>query len=87
LRRKGDWALSSSLAARLYTGVLSEKADSIVATDISPGMLAVATKQVKAENVKFQLEDCQKTSFPDAAFDTAFMAVKARLVVSDERST
>jgi hypothetical protein len=39
-------------------------------------MLAVATKQVKAENVKFQLEDCQKTSFPDAAFDTAFMTVK-----------
>src|SRR5260370_34342624 len=58
-----------------YTGVLSEKADSVVATDISPGMLAVANEQIKAENVKFQLEDCQKTSFPDGAFDTAFLSL------------
>jgi len=58
-----------------YTGVLSEKADSVVATDISSGMLAVAKEQIKAENVKFQLEDCQKTSFPDAAFDTAFSSL------------
>jgi len=58
-----------------HTGVLSEKAESIVATDISPGMLAVAKKQIKAENVKFQLEDCQKTSFPAGAFDTAFMSL------------
>ena len=58
-----------------YTGVLSEKADSVVATDISPGMLAVAKEQIKAENVKFQLEDCQKTSFPDGAFDTAFLSL------------
>jgi ubiquinone/menaquinone biosynthesis C-methylase UbiE len=58
-----------------YTGVLAEKGDRIVATDISPGMLAVAKKQIKAENVKFQLEDCQKTSFPDGAFDTAFMSL------------
>jgi ubiquinone/menaquinone biosynthesis C-methylase UbiE len=36
---------------------------------------AVAKKQIKAENVKFQLEDCQKTSLPDGAFDTAFMSL------------
>src|SRR6266446_5437273 len=29
----------------------------------------------KAESVKFQLEDCQKTSFPDGAFDTAFLSL------------
>src|SRR5712692_3356955 len=56
-----------------YTGVLSKKADSVVATDISTGMLAEAKEQIKAENVKFQLEDCQKTSFPDGVFDTAFV--------------
>jgi len=44
-----------------YTGVLSEKADNVIATDISPGMLAVAKEQIKTENVKFQIEDCQKT--------------------------
>jgi ABC-2 type transport system ATP-binding protein len=58
-----------------YTGVLSEKADSVVATDVSPGMLAVAREQITAENVKFQLEDCQRTSFPDGSFDTAFMSL------------
>jgi ABC-2 type transport system ATP-binding protein len=58
-----------------YTGVLSEKADSVVATDISPGMLAAAKKQIRAENVKFQLEDCQQTSFLEGAFDTAFMSL------------
>jgi ABC-2 type transport system ATP-binding protein len=58
-----------------YTGVLSEKADSVVATDVSPGMLAVAKEQITAENVKFQLEDCQRTSFPDGSFDTAFMSL------------
>jgi ABC-2 type transport system ATP-binding protein len=58
-----------------YTGVLAEKADSVVATDISPGMLAVAKEQIKAENVKFQLEDCQKTSFLDGVFDTAFLSL------------
>jgi len=58
-----------------YTRVLSEKAESVVATDISPGMLEVAKEEIKAETVKFQLEDCQKTSFPDGAFDTAFMSL------------
>lgn len=58
-----------------YTAVLAEKGDSVVATDISPGMLAVAREQIKAENVKFQLEDCQQTSFADGVFDTAFLSL------------
>jgi ubiquinone/menaquinone biosynthesis C-methylase UbiE len=57
------------------TGVLSEKADSMVATDVSAGMLALGKQRVAAENVKFQIEDCQKTSFPDGTFDTAFMSL------------
>jgi ABC-2 type transport system ATP-binding protein len=58
-----------------YTQVLVENADSVVATDLSPGMLALAKDQIKAANVTFQAEDCQKTSFPDEAFDTAFMSL------------
>lgn len=58
-----------------YTRVLAGKADSIVATDLSPVMLALAKDQIKAANVTFQVEDCQKTSLPDAAFDTAFMSL------------
>ncbi len=58
-----------------YTQVLAGKADSLVATDLSPGMLALAKGQIKAANVTFQVEDCQKTSLPDGAFDTAFMSL------------
>ena len=58
-----------------YTLALASKADSVVATDLSPGMLAVAQEQVKANNVKFQIEDCQRTSLPAEAFDTAFMSL------------
>ena len=58
-----------------YTGVLAARADQVVATDLSPGMLALAKERVDAANVTFQTEDAQKTSFPDAAFDTAFMSL------------
>src|SRR5262249_19336081 len=58
-----------------YTSVLAEKADTVTATDLSPGMLALARDRTAAPNVTFRVEDCQKTSFPDAAFDTAFMSL------------
>jgi len=58
-----------------YTLALASKADSVVATDLSPGMLLLAQERVKANNVKFQIEDRQKTSLPAEAFDTAFMSL------------
>jgi ubiquinone/menaquinone biosynthesis C-methylase UbiE len=58
-----------------YTSVLAEKADTVTATDLSPGMLALARDRTAATKVTFRVEDCQKTSFPDAAFDTAFMSL------------
>jgi ubiquinone/menaquinone biosynthesis C-methylase UbiE len=58
-----------------YTSVLTAKADQVVATDLSPGMLALARDAVTAANVRFQVEDCQRTSFPDGAFDSAFMSL------------
>jgi len=58
-----------------YTQVLAGKADTLLATDISPGMLDLAKQQVKAANVTFQAEDCQHTSLPDGAFDTAFISL------------
>ena len=57
------------------TATLSAKADSLVATDFSPGMLAVAKGRIGACNVTFRVEDCQNTSFCDASFDTAFMSL------------
>ena len=58
-----------------YTQVLASKANSILATDLSPGMLALAQDRIKAVNVEFQAEDCQKSSLPDGAFDTAFLSL------------
>ena len=58
-----------------YTEALARKADQVVATDLSPGMLALAKQRITAANVTFQAEDCQKTSLPDAAFDTAFVGL------------
>jgi ubiquinone/menaquinone biosynthesis C-methylase UbiE len=58
-----------------YTQVLASKADSVVATDLSPGMLALARDQIKAANMTFQTEDGQKTSFRDGVFDTTFMSL------------
>jgi ABC-2 type transport system ATP-binding protein len=57
-----------------FTGVLAEKAESVLATDISPGMLDVA-RRIAPGNVTFQVEDCQRTSLPDASFDTAFISL------------
>ena len=58
-----------------YTQVLAEKADTLVATDMSPGMLEVARSRITAGNVQFQQEDCQATSLSDAACDTAFISL------------
>lgn len=67
-----------------YTQALAGKAAHVVATDISPGMLALANEQINAANVTFQVEDCQKTSFPDGAFDTTFMSLVIHFVEPDK---
>jgi len=67
-----------------YTHVLAGKADSVVATDVSPGMLEVAKDQLSATNVTFQVEDCQATSFPDGVFDTAFISLVIHFTEPDK---
>jgi ubiquinone/menaquinone biosynthesis C-methylase UbiE len=58
-----------------YTETLATKASTVIATDLSPGMLALARERVHAIKVTFQPEDCQKTSFTDASFDGAFIGL------------
>jgi ubiquinone/menaquinone biosynthesis C-methylase UbiE len=58
-----------------FTETLAGKADSLVATDLSPGMLELARARVRAPHVTFQAEDCQATTFPFDAFDTAFVGL------------
>jgi ubiquinone/menaquinone biosynthesis C-methylase UbiE len=58
-----------------YTDTLTDKADRLMATDLSPGMLDLARSRVRAANVTFQPEDCQRTCFPGGSFDAAFMGL------------
>jgi len=57
------------------TAILSAKAESLVATDFSPGMLAVAKARIAARNVTFRVKDCQKAPFCDSSFDTVLMSL------------
>jgi len=66
-----------------FTEVLARKADTLVATDISPGMLKLARQRVKAPHVTFRAEDCQHTSLLDGAFDTAFMSLVIHFTVPE----
>ena len=72
--RLGDLA-EFGCGTGFYTEVLADRANSVVATDVSPGMLALAKARIRTPNVAFQVEDCQKTSLPAGAFDTAFMSL------------
>src|SRR4030095_2679714 len=70
-----------------YTDVLSANADTVLATDISPGMLDVAKHRVNARNVTFRAEDCQRTSLPRGAFDTAFIGLVLHFAVPEQTVT
>jgi ubiquinone/menaquinone biosynthesis C-methylase UbiE len=67
-----------------YTLALAAKADCVVATDLSAGMLPLAQERVKTSHVKFQIEDCQKTSLPVGTFDTAFMSLVIHFTDSEK---
>src|SRR5262249_16435943 len=67
-----------------YTDVLAWSAASVGASDISPGMLEVAKRQVTAGNVTFQLEDCQHTSLPDGTFDATFISLVLHFTEPDQ---
>jgi len=58
-----------------YTPVLASKAERVVATDLSPAMLAITKERIRASNVIFQVEDCQSSSLPPNDFDTAFISL------------
>jgi len=58
-----------------FTELLANKAQSVVATDLSPAMIALAKKRINQANIVFQVEDCQSSSLPAIAFDTAFISL------------
>jgi ABC-2 type transport system ATP-binding protein len=56
-----------------FTKTLASKAESVIATDFSDDMLAAAERELDGwDNVTFQNEDWEHTTFADATFDTIF---------------
>jgi ubiquinone/menaquinone biosynthesis C-methylase UbiE len=58
-----------------FTESLARNATSVLATDFSPGMLALAEARVRAANIRFQIEDCQNATLANESFDTAFLSL------------
>jgi ubiquinone/menaquinone biosynthesis C-methylase UbiE len=83
--REGDLGCVVELGCGtgFYTESLARKANTLLATDVSPGMLQIARQRVNAPNVTFRAEDCQRTSLPDGAFDTAFMSLVMHFTMPD----
>jgi ubiquinone/menaquinone biosynthesis C-methylase UbiE len=58
-----------------YTSVLASKSERVMATDLSPAMIALAKNQLTSANMVFQEEACQSSSLPSENFDTAFISL------------
>ena len=58
-----------------FTETLAQNATSVLATDLSPGMLAFAEQRLSARNIEFEIADCQGSSLAAAAFDTAYLSL------------
>ncbi len=58
-----------------FTRTIAKNAEHVMATDLSPKMIAVAKARLKGlPNVTFRVENSEKTSLPSDSFDTALMA-------------
>lgn len=59
-----------------FTPALAGAAESVVATDISEGMVRLAGERLKGlKNVTVAKADCTKTSYASATFDTAYLGL------------
>ncbi|MFZ6029171.1 MAG: methyltransferase domain-containing protein [Chloroflexota bacterium] len=58
-----------------FTSILAENAEAVTATDLSGPLLSIARRRLRRfEHVSFRQVDCEQIGFPDASFDTVFMA-------------
>jgi ABC-2 type transport system ATP-binding protein len=68
-----------------FTETLASNATRVLATDLSPGMLAFAEQRLSPSNIELQIADCQGSSLAAQAFDTAFLSLV--LQFADHRQT
>ncbi len=63
-----------------FTPLLARLSDSVVATDIAESMLGQTRQRTRGlSNVTVQREDCERTTFQDVSFDTAFLGLTFQL--------
>jgi ubiquinone/menaquinone biosynthesis C-methylase UbiE len=64
-----------------FTPLLAQLSESVAATDISEKMLDLTRERITGlPAVTVMRQDCEKTSFPPASFDTAFLGLTFQLV-------
>ena len=70
-----DDVLECACGTGLLTGVMAPRCKNLIATDFSAKMLKQAEKKYgKFRNVRFELADILRLSYPDAHFDTVVAA-------------
>ena len=69
------------------TAILASRCTSLIASDISEDMIAVAKqKHPNLENVTFCTEDCYQTKYQADSFDTVFMGNLIHVVLEPARA-
>ena len=68
---------------------ICSKVSSIVATDISPKMIHIASKKLtkaKIHNIDFQIQDSYNLTFPDKSFDMVIASNLLHLLYEPEKT-
>lgn len=70
-----------------YSKVLIKEATQLTATDFSDKMVIIATNRLKSyDNIRVEKADCFNLPYPDAGFDTIFMANLLHIVPEPEKA-
>ena len=68
--RPGMSVLELGCGAGYFTRELARSEADIVAIDVSPELLKIATANCSAANVRYEIQNAYDLSYPDAAFDS-----------------
>jgi ubiquinone/menaquinone biosynthesis C-methylase UbiE len=80
-------ALELGCGPGVYTGILADKSDSVIATDLCEDMVnAAAARLHDRPEVTVEQADCFNLPYDDAVFDTVFMANLLHIVPEPEKA-
>ena len=70
-----------------YTKILIREATCLTATDYSEEMVAVSKRRLKGiGNIRVETANCLSLSYPDASFDTVFMANLLHIIPEPDKA-